>query len=434
MRQAARPHSAWLPNYRSLVTCWECHIENFFAMVRLGGMKIMLRLFRDPSNKMRMLNRACIVLPLAVSLGIALRVPKPATCVDLRSVAGYEPRLKLLGSRLCVQHGTGYVLLQSYLPGLTGRGADAPNGWRVVVVAIRGDTLAVENVKSVHRVADNPFGLVCSPDAVYLNANNEMIAISPGLAIGQALDLPQTGVPYAVLGAASDGLVMTEAVYNREDVVSLFRKPSLDVVYRASFAAPLLSAWPATPVDIGSSHLGPATVATPSLLLAELHYRVHALRLGTDTQFKPLPVFTDKPPLYCHHWIVGVGDYSGALQLISDDYQTRRDWLIPGTYGLIDAVCVNDRFLIAYGAKYQKGLLHSYIPDSRLFQLDLETMKESVSSEKVGHRITQPLRHRRGGFAGIQSMDWDLGAVAYDPDRGDYLVTDGTRVCRVDPF
>ena len=36
---------AWLHNYRRLVTRWEYHIENFFAMVRLGCMKIMLRHF-----------------------------------------------------------------------------------------------------------------------------------------------------------------------------------------------------------------------------------------------------------------------------------------------------------------------------------------------------------------------------------------------------
>lgn len=36
---------AWLQNYRRLATRWEYHIENFFGMVRLGCMKIMLRYF-----------------------------------------------------------------------------------------------------------------------------------------------------------------------------------------------------------------------------------------------------------------------------------------------------------------------------------------------------------------------------------------------------
>lgn len=36
---------AWLQWFRRLVTRWEYHIENFFGMVRLGCMKIMLRYF-----------------------------------------------------------------------------------------------------------------------------------------------------------------------------------------------------------------------------------------------------------------------------------------------------------------------------------------------------------------------------------------------------
>ena len=36
---------AWLQVYRRLATRWEYHIENFFGMVRLGCMKIMLRYF-----------------------------------------------------------------------------------------------------------------------------------------------------------------------------------------------------------------------------------------------------------------------------------------------------------------------------------------------------------------------------------------------------
>ena len=36
---------AWLQNYRRLSNRWECHIENFLGMVRLGCMKIMLRYF-----------------------------------------------------------------------------------------------------------------------------------------------------------------------------------------------------------------------------------------------------------------------------------------------------------------------------------------------------------------------------------------------------
>ena len=36
---------AWLQNFRRLVTRCEYHVENFFGMVRLGGMKIMLRYF-----------------------------------------------------------------------------------------------------------------------------------------------------------------------------------------------------------------------------------------------------------------------------------------------------------------------------------------------------------------------------------------------------
>lgn len=36
---------AWLQNYRRLATRWEYHIENFFGMVRLGCMNILLRYF-----------------------------------------------------------------------------------------------------------------------------------------------------------------------------------------------------------------------------------------------------------------------------------------------------------------------------------------------------------------------------------------------------
>ena len=36
---------AWLQIYRRLTTRWEYHVENFFGMVRLGCMKIMLRYF-----------------------------------------------------------------------------------------------------------------------------------------------------------------------------------------------------------------------------------------------------------------------------------------------------------------------------------------------------------------------------------------------------
>jgi transposase len=36
---------AWLQIYRRLATRWEYHIENFFGMVRLGCIKIMLRYF-----------------------------------------------------------------------------------------------------------------------------------------------------------------------------------------------------------------------------------------------------------------------------------------------------------------------------------------------------------------------------------------------------
>ncbi len=36
---------AWLHHFRRLVIRWEYHIENFFGMVRLGCMKIMLRYF-----------------------------------------------------------------------------------------------------------------------------------------------------------------------------------------------------------------------------------------------------------------------------------------------------------------------------------------------------------------------------------------------------
>ena len=36
---------AWLQVYRRLANRWEYHIENFFGMVRLGCMKIMLRYF-----------------------------------------------------------------------------------------------------------------------------------------------------------------------------------------------------------------------------------------------------------------------------------------------------------------------------------------------------------------------------------------------------
>ena len=36
---------AWLQIYRRLATRWEYPLENFFAMVRLGCMKIMRRYF-----------------------------------------------------------------------------------------------------------------------------------------------------------------------------------------------------------------------------------------------------------------------------------------------------------------------------------------------------------------------------------------------------
>lgn len=36
---------AWLHNFRRLVTRWEFHIENFFGMVRLGCLKLLLRYF-----------------------------------------------------------------------------------------------------------------------------------------------------------------------------------------------------------------------------------------------------------------------------------------------------------------------------------------------------------------------------------------------------
>jgi transposase len=36
---------AWLQVFRRLVTRYEYHVENFFGMVRLGCMKIMLRCF-----------------------------------------------------------------------------------------------------------------------------------------------------------------------------------------------------------------------------------------------------------------------------------------------------------------------------------------------------------------------------------------------------
>ena len=35
--------SAWLHHFRRLVIRWEYHVENFFGMVRLGCMKIMLK-------------------------------------------------------------------------------------------------------------------------------------------------------------------------------------------------------------------------------------------------------------------------------------------------------------------------------------------------------------------------------------------------------
>ena len=119
--------------------------------------------------------------------------------------------------------------------------------------------------------------------------------------------------------------------------------------------------------------------------------------------------------------------------MATEDREKRFDWLIPG-HALIDAVCVDDRFLVAYGARYVRGLFHDSIPDSRLYKLDLTTMQQSVSPEKVGHETSPPLRHVRGGFAAIRSMDWDLGAVAYDPVAKDFIVTDATRVCRVDAF
>ena len=36
---------AWLHNFRRRVTRWEFHIENFFGMVRLGCLKLLLRYF-----------------------------------------------------------------------------------------------------------------------------------------------------------------------------------------------------------------------------------------------------------------------------------------------------------------------------------------------------------------------------------------------------
>jgi len=92
---------------------------------------------------------------------------------------------------------------------------------------------------------------------------------------------------------------------------------------------------------------------------------------------------------------------------------------------------------VAYGVKVHLGLLQNTISDSRLFKLDLETMQESASPEKIGHVPTPPLRPQRRAWM-VQPtgvfMDRDMGAVAYDPDHGNYLVTDGTRLCRVDAF
>jgi len=36
---------AWLQIYRRLATRWEYHVENFFGMVRLGCMKLLLKYF-----------------------------------------------------------------------------------------------------------------------------------------------------------------------------------------------------------------------------------------------------------------------------------------------------------------------------------------------------------------------------------------------------
>jgi len=34
---------AWLHHFRRLLIRWECHVENFFGMARLGCMQILLR-------------------------------------------------------------------------------------------------------------------------------------------------------------------------------------------------------------------------------------------------------------------------------------------------------------------------------------------------------------------------------------------------------
>jgi len=184
-----------------------------------------------------MLTRIAVLVIAVLPFCFAARETRVARCVTAPPSAGYESRLEQIGSRLCVQGGTGYVLLENYIVGLTGRDMDAPNGWRIVVVAVRSDSLAVVGAMSVHRVDENPFGLVCTPDAVYLNANGSLMVLSPGLTTKQELNLPQKGVPYALVGTASDQYVMTEAIYDRQDVVTLFRKGTLQMVYRATFDA-----------------------------------------------------------------------------------------------------------------------------------------------------------------------------------------------------
>jgi len=382
-----------------------------------------------------MLTRIAVLVIAVLPFCFAARETRVARCVTAPPSAGYEPRLKQIGSRLCVQGGTGYVLLENYTVGLTGRDMDAPDGWRIVVVAVRSDSLAVVGEMSVHRIDENPFGLVCTPDAVYLNANGSLMALSPGLTTKQELNLPQNGVPYALVGAASDQYVMTEASYDRQDVVTLFRKRTLQIVYRATFDARPLPPYPLTDIEIGFSRLGAATIASPTLLLAQLERHVAALEVGPEAKLKLLPLVTDKPPLVCGNWIVGVG--SGDLQMMTSDYKKAHNWTNAEGYRLIDATCVHGRYLVAYGVKVHLGLLHNTISDSRLFKLDLETMQESASPEKIGHVPTPPLRPQRRAWM-VQPtgvfLDRDMGAVAYDPDHGNYLVTDGTRVCSVDAF
>jgi transposase len=45
---------AWLDHFRRLVIRWEYHVENFFGMVRLGCMKVLLKYFKNlPSGRSR---------------------------------------------------------------------------------------------------------------------------------------------------------------------------------------------------------------------------------------------------------------------------------------------------------------------------------------------------------------------------------------------